>query len=76
MYNNVVMNIGVLLELAIMCLIVYVPGVQNVFGSASVPGVYWAFSLISLVAFAVFNELRKLAIRNAPQHPVTRFLTW
>jgi sodium/potassium-transporting ATPase subunit alpha len=74
--SNVVTNVGVLVEVGIMCIIVYVPAIQSAFNTDTVPGVYWAFSLISLGFICVHNEVRKWLHRHYPHSCVARALTW
>eukprot|EP01113_Clastostelium_recurvatum_P023603 TRINITY_DN2814_c0_g2_i2.p1 TRINITY_DN2814_c0_g2~~TRINITY_DN2814_c0_g2_i2.p1 ORF type:complete len:882 (+),score=222.79 TRINITY_DN2814_c0_g2_i2:1433-4078(+) len=63
--HNVVMYIAILIELAIVLVLVNVPGVQNVFGTVRLDWHYWFVPLPFFVVLIGFDELRKLAMRRS-----------
>lgn len=74
--GNVVTNLGVLIELAVVCLIVYVPSLNDVFSTRPVPGKYWLWSFMSLGLLGVVTEARKWIIRTFPSTATARLLAW
>jgi len=55
--------VGIATELVVICLIVYVPFLQEVFGTAAIPPVYWLFLLAWAPALLMAEECRKGIVR-------------
>ncbi|HEX6287109.1 MAG TPA: cation-transporting P-type ATPase, partial [Acidimicrobiia bacterium] len=55
---------GILSELIVIALIVYVPFLQNVIGTAPFPAVGWAWLLLGLPLLPMADEVRKLVVRS------------
>jgi len=74
--NNSVMIYGVLLEITVLVIVVYVPFMQAAFGSLGVPGVYWSTCLLFAVICWVYNETRKFVAIKYPKGFVAKYLMW
>jgi len=74
--HNLVMVFGVLIEVLLICLFVYVPGVRYIMGAEPPPIFVWAFSLAVGVVLLVFNETRKYFIRQNPYGKIVRIFKW
>lgn len=64
LWNNWLLWVGVATELTLVCLIIYVPFLQQVFGTAAFPLRNWAFLLAWAPALLVADELRKAVVRG------------
>ncbi len=64
LFSNRLVWIGIAVELALIFLIVYIPFLQNIFGTAALPPQYWLFLLTWTPALLVADELRKLLLRR------------
>jgi len=73
---NAVMIYGVMLEIAIMTIIVYVPFMQVGFGSANVDAVYWCPPLLFAFFCWTYNETRKRVSKSYPNGFVANYLMW
>jgi hypothetical protein len=71
-----VSQFAIVIEILLVNLFVYTPGVQSIMGSVSPPGEVWFFSLAVGAALWIFNESRKFAIRHWPKHPGVRLIKW
>ena len=75
-HSNPLVFYGVVVQLVICCLFVYVPGVQPAFfsGNVSYPG--WVCLAIVGVCIWIFNEWRKWYFIGHPDSFITRELRW
>lgn len=62
--HNRLVWIGILSELLLIALIVYVPFLQEVIGTAAFPLVNWIFLLAWMPSLLLIDELRKLLVRG------------
>lgn len=75
-WSNIITYMGVAFAIVFMCLIVYVPALQDVFEMAAPPGYTWLYSLIFLVFIHLYSEFYKWAARNRPDSLVARYLAY
>ncbi|ULT85996.1 hypothetical protein L5515_005819 [Caenorhabditis briggsae] len=73
---NIVAILAVIIDLLLICLFTFVPGVQYVFGSAPPPWECWLVPVIVGIWIWVFNEFRKFGIRNYPKNPLVQMVKW
>jgi sodium/potassium-transporting ATPase subunit alpha len=66
---------GMLVSLSIAIFVTMVPGIQRIFGTASVPIEFWVLPIPLAVGILVMDELRKLVVRRYPNGPVAR-IAW
>jgi len=77
LFNNMVMNYGVLIEACIIVITVYTPGLQGGIGSLPFPPQFWALLLVSWTTLILYNEGSKFFIRKFPNSGFVRFaLGW
>ncbi|KAJ0404955.1 hypothetical protein ATCC90586_002714 [Pythium insidiosum] len=76
--KNVTMLYGTLLELTLLVLLVYVPGVQEIMGSAAVDYVPWLIALgTGMLTWAYSETIKSLARRDSNENSViARFFAW
>jgi len=75
-FNNMQLNYGVIIELAIMLVVIYVPGSQPFFGTSGFPGKFWAIQFVSFGILLLASEPRKIWARNHPEGWVAHHLLW
>ena len=75
-WRNSMTNYGVIIEVTILLLIVYIPEFQNVFSTVDLEGKYWNACLGSGVCLIAFNEIRKHWTRKYPDGKVAEYLLW
>ncbi|MDO9325247.1 MAG: cation-transporting P-type ATPase [Methanoregula sp.] len=63
LFSNRFIWVGIATELVVICLIVYVPVFQEVFGTAAIPPVYWLFLLAWAPVLLIAEECRKGIVR-------------
>jgi magnesium-transporting ATPase (P-type) len=63
-FSNRLVWVGIASELVIIALIVYVPFLQRVIGTAAVPATYWLWALPFVPLLLVADELRKAFVRR------------
>jgi potassium/sodium efflux P-type ATPase len=63
LFSNRLIWIGIAVEVILILLIVYVPFLQNIFGTAAFPPQYWLFLLAWTPALLFADELRKALLR-------------
>lgn len=63
LFSNRLVWVGIAVEVTLILLIVYVPFLQNVFGTAAFPPQYWLFLLAWTPALLLADELRKALLR-------------
>jgi sodium/potassium-transporting ATPase subunit alpha len=76
LFSNRAMNIGVLVELALLAFIIYFPYSQGFFGTARLSPKYWSVSLLSLILLTAWAETRKAYARRHPQSLFARTFAW
>ena len=76
MFENHMTHFGVVVEILVLVLVVFVPGLQSVMSTASFPGPVWAVNLIYLAYIAGVTEWLKGAARKDPSGWVSRNLAW
>ena len=75
--ENKAMVIGVIIELLLMLIFVFIPGLNTEVMSTDIPQWWcWLPGVICGLCICVFNELRKKAIRRKPHWALTRVLAW
>jgi sodium/potassium-transporting ATPase subunit alpha len=73
--RNPWLPLAMLISLVIAIFVTEVPGIQSLFGTASVPIQYWFIPLGLALGILVMDELRKLLVRQFPKGPVAR-ISW
>ena len=76
MFLNHMTHVGVTIEILVLLLVVFVPGLNSVMLTASFPGPVWAVSLIYLVYIATVSEWLKRMAREQPQGWISQNLVW
>ncbi|KOS20025.1 Sodium/potassium-transporting ATPase subunit alpha-3 [Escovopsis weberi] len=64
--------LSILISLAIAVFVTEVPGIQSLFGTASVPIEFWLIPLPLALGLLVLDEARKLLVRTFPNGPLAR----
>ncbi|PNY23564.1 Sodium/potassium-transporting ATPase subunit alpha-2 [Tolypocladium capitatum] len=67
--------LSMLISLVIAVFVTEVPGIQTLFGTASVPIEYWVIPIPLALAVLCMDEIRKLVVRLWPNGPVAR-IAW
>ncbi|TMW67398.1 hypothetical protein Poli38472_011018 [Pythium oligandrum] len=78
-FNNATMIYGTIIELALLVIFVYVPGLQDIMGSASVDYVPWLIGFGAGMAMWIYSEsIKHTARRQSPgqESIVVRNLAW
>ena len=75
-FGNSVTNFGVIIEIAILNLIVWAPGLQNFFNTVDLPGIYWTPFVGAGICLFIFNETRKWWTRKYPKGKAAKYLLW
>jgi len=70
--RNRVLNFGAVFMLVIVALISYVPGFKDVWGTRPMNILYWFVGVPYFIVIVVYDETRKLMIRNKPRGWVYR----
>uniref|UniRef100_A0A914X676 Cation-transporting P-type ATPase C-terminal domain-containing protein n=1 Tax=Plectus sambesii TaxID=2011161 RepID=A0A914X676_9BILA len=65
-----------LVNLLLICFLVFTPGVQSVMGMSAPPFHVWFFSVVIAALLLMFNEARKCLIRLWPSNKFVRLLEW
>jgi sodium/potassium-transporting ATPase subunit alpha len=73
--RNPWLPLAMLISLVIAIFVTEVPGIQSLFGTASVPIQYWFIPLGLALGILVMDELRKVLVRQFPKGPVAR-ISW
>lgn len=74
--KNMVMNYGVFIELGLLIIIVYVPWLQPIFGTAYLPGYFWLPWIGAALLLWVWGEGRKFYTRRHPDGCLARYFAW
>ena len=76
-FDNKAMIVGVIIELLLMVIFVFIPGLNTEVMSTDIPFWWsWLPGVICGVSICVFNEARKKAIRRRPRWLLSRALAW
>lgn len=67
--------LAVCISFAIAVFVTEEPGIQSLFGTASVPWEFWLIPFPLALAILVMDELRKLAVRTWPKGPLAK-IAW
>lgn len=67
---------GVLIEIFILIIIVYVPYFQSVFSTVTLEEKYWSVCLCSGATLIIFNESRKYWTRKYPNGLIAQYFLW
>jgi len=74
--QNIMIVYGVIMEIAILMVICYIPAVQTVFETANLGGIQWTWWLASGVCLFLLNEIRKWWTRKHPDGKIAELLAW
>ncbi|CZR14537.1 Cation-transporting P-type ATPase N-terminal domain-containing protein [Caenorhabditis elegans] len=74
--GNIVAIFAVIIDLLLICIFTFVPGVKYIFGSQPPPWQCWLVPIVVGVWIWIFNELRKLGIRKYPKNKFVRLTKW
>jgi sodium/potassium-transporting ATPase subunit alpha len=66
---------GAAVSLAIAVFVTEQPGIQSIFGTASVPIEFWLLPLPLALGILIMDEIRKLIVRTWPKGPIAR-IAW
>jgi len=66
---------GALMSFVIAIFVTEVPGIQSLFGTASVPIEFWLLPLPLALGILTMDEMRKLVVRTWPKGPIAR-IAW
>ena len=64
LFSNRLLWVGIAVELLLVVAVIYAPPLQNVFGTAPFPAVYWLFLLAWIPSLIVVDEIRKFLLRR------------
>ena len=67
--------LSAIISISIAIFVTEIPGIQSLFGTASVPIEYWFIPLGLALGILVMDELRKLLVRQFPKGPVAK-ISW
>lgn len=67
--------LGPIVSVAIAVFVTEVPGLQSLFGTASVPLKHWFLPIPLAIGILAMDEVRKLVVRTWPKGPIAR-LAW
>ena len=76
LFDNPVTLFGVCIELLIMVVVVFVPGLQSIMFTAPLPGAVWACHLLFLAYLLAMTEWVKATTRREPAGWVARSLAY
>ncbi|ORX34849.1 K, P-type ATPase [Kockovaella imperatae] len=74
-FRNPWLFVGPVVSLAIAIFVTEEPGLQRLFGTASVPIKFWCLPIPLAVGILVMDEMRKLLVRSFPQGPLAK-IAW
>ena len=75
-FNNPMTIFGTVLEILVMVIVVFVPGLNSIMFTASFPGPVWAVNLLYLAYIGTVTEALKHQARVNPGSWVSRNLVW
>lgn len=67
--------LSLLISLAIAIFVTEVPGIQTLFGTASVPIEFWLIPIPLALGILIMDEIRKVLVRTFPKGPIAR-IAW
>lgn len=70
--RNPLLLAGMAMSLAIAVFVTTVPGIQRIFGTASVPIEFWLIPLPLALSVLVMDEVRKALVRGFPKGLLAR----
>ncbi|KAL5113432.1 hypothetical protein ACEQ8H_008700 [Pleosporales sp. CAS-2024a] len=73
--RNPYLALSILISFCIAVFVTEVKGIQNLFGTASVPIEFWLIPIPLALGILVMDEMRKLAVRTWPKGPIAR-MAW
>lgn len=73
--RNLLVPLGILCSLIVAIFVTEVPGMQNLFGTASVPIRFWLIPIALGLGMLVLDDLRKLCVRTWPKGLIAR-IAW
>jgi len=77
LFGNVVLLYGVVIEVILIMLLVFTPGVQDFFGTAAFPGRFWACVLLVWGVLLIFCEGKRWLYRvHGARIPHSEWLVW
>jgi len=65
--RNLFVPMGMVASAVIGVVNLYGPGVQRVFGTAPIPGIFWGLPFSFALGILIADELRKLIVRTYPK---------
>lgn len=75
-FKNDLLKLGVIIEIAILLLVGYVPFLQRIFGTYALDSIWWTPWLWSLLVLLAGSEARKAWTRKFPEGKVAKWLMW
>ncbi|KAI0687168.1 calcium ATPase transmembrane domain M-containing protein [Cytidiella melzeri] len=73
--QNLMVPVGMVFTMLIAIVNLYGPGLQNVFATTPIPGMYWGIPFGFAAAILIVDEIRKLIVRTYPKSIVAR-MAW
>ncbi len=73
--KNLWIPVGMVIALVIAIFVTEEPGMQSLFGTASVPIEFWLIPVPLAVGILLMDELRKVVVRTWPKGPIAR-IAW
>ncbi|EGX95017.1 Na/K ATPase alpha 1 subunit, putative [Cordyceps militaris CM01] len=73
--RNPWLMVSILISLAIAIFVTEVPGIQTLFGTASVPIEFWLIPIPLALGILAMDEIRKLVVRVFPNGPIAK-IAW
>ncbi|KDN43106.1 K, P-type ATPase [Tilletiaria anomala UBC 951] len=73
--RNLWIFLGIFISLGIAIFVVEVPGIQTLFGTASIPIRFWLMPIPLGLGVLIVDEVRKLLVRTFPKGPIAR-IAW
>lgn len=74
-HRNPWLALGPVISLVIAIFVTEEPGMQSLFGTASVPIRFWLIPIPLGLGLLVMDELRKVVVRTWPKGPIAR-IAW
>jgi sodium/potassium-transporting ATPase subunit alpha len=74
--NNLVGVLAIIIEILLVNLFAYTPGVQYIMGTQAPPYQIWYFCIGTGLILWVFNEARKYLIRHCPRSKIVKIFKW
>jgi magnesium-transporting ATPase (P-type) len=75
-FNNRYINIGVIIEVAIVVFLIYVPPMQDIFLTNTMTIIYWLPFLGTGFLLFAYNESRKYFIKANPSSKLSQMMLW